>query len=86
MPREHPSRGKGSSRPAQPTKRNSGAPNKATQSSYDDSEDSDSDIEFQYGNRAAFIDKVRRVVAGRHGSKDRHLPKWQRLAVNQIRV
>lgn len=46
MPREHLARGKGSSRPVQPTKRNSRAQNKVSQSSYDDSEDSDSDIEF----------------------------------------
>jgi hypothetical protein len=51
-----------------------------------DDSDSDSDIEFKLGRSAAFIDKVQRAVSGRHGAKDSHLPKWQRLAINQIRV
>jgi len=58
----------------------------APSTSGDESEDSDSDIEFKYGSRATFIDKVQRAVPGHHGAKDRHLPKWQRLAINQIRV
>lgn len=84
--RDHQNRGKASSRAVQRASRRSKAQGQASSSSGQDSGDSDSDIEFRFGARAAFIDKVRRAVAGRHGSKDRHLPKWQRLAINQIRV
>jgi len=51
-----------------------------------ESDDSDSDEGFQYRSHAALIHEAGQTTGRGSSRYEAHLPKWQRLAVNQIRI